>query len=59
MKEKFDRNLPHVNIGEIGGNSNETPEEKIARLETTKMKLDGAPIDPTLKNDLIGIIHEL
>ena len=37
MKEKFDRNSPHVNIGEIGRKVNESSKEKIAILEETKM----------------------
>lgn len=58
MKEKFDRNKPHVNIGEIGKNPNETPEERIARIKSTKQKIAGAPIDPSLKEGLNAILDK-
>ena len=59
MKEKFDRNSPRVNIGLVGNNPNGTIEEKIAKLEDSKLKLAAAPIDAGLKEELIGNIDEL
>lgn len=59
MKEKFDRNSPHVNIGEIGRKVNESSKEKIAILEETKKKIQGAIINQTIKNDLISNIDEM
>ena len=58
MKEKFDRSKPHKNIGEIGVNPNETTEEKIARINNTKLKLQGAPIDSVVKDGMISILDK-
>ena len=52
MNEKFDREKSRVNIGEIW--QNETTEGKIARLNSTKLKLQGAPMNPTVKDKIIS-----
>lgn len=58
MKEKFDRNLPHVNIGEIGKNPNETVEEKKLRINRTKQKIEGILMDSVLKEELNAILDK-
>lgn len=58
MKEKFNRNSPKINIGLVGNNPNETIEEKITKLENSKVKLSAATIDAGLKEELLNIIEE-
>ena len=58
MKEKFDRNQAHVNIGEIGKITNETLEEKIVRIKRLKQMFAGAIVDPTVKEGITAILDE-
>lgn len=59
MKEKFNRNSSKFNIGLVGNNPNETLEEKIAKLEESKVKINAAVIDAGLKEELINNIDEM
>lgn len=58
MKEKFDRNQAHVNIGEIGKIPNETLEEKIIRIKRLKQMFAAAVVDPTLKEGITAILDK-
>lgn len=58
MREKFERNKLYGNIGEIGINPNETPEEKIARIKRTKEKIAYISIDSSLKDGLNAVLDK-
>ena len=55
MREKFDRNKEHINIGEIGGFKKETEDERLKRIEETRMKIMGLPVDEEVKMAMINI----
>jgi len=55
MREKFDRNKEHINIGEIGGFENETEEERLKRIEETRMRIMALPIDDEIKMGMLNI----
>lgn len=57
MKEKFERNSQHANIGKIG--KNETLDEKIIKLKDAKNKITNAIIDDEIKKILVGNIDEM
>ena len=63
MNEKYDRTKQRVNIEGIWqGIKNESPEEtiakKIERIKSTKLKLQGAPMDPTVKAKYIASLDD-